>query len=344
MRHLLLILMSLLPYGAYAVELRHELGEDQRSETLTVAIDGRTVGTLSVDRKRPKASLALALPRDQHRYRLSGEAVMDDGTRIAIAGAGLILRAAAMNRIGEAESALKAIAAFEEVLTELHKAAPEFSLDPLRVQRSAPASKAGVVAAERRLGRALPQGYRDFVLKHGSLHIGSAQQPGARVFAPDEVQTLEEFVLQKARENENQPEHVEEMRRFIGKRFPAARRDMVLDVWENEYPSVVRAGKRCPGSEIPYAFPESQWEVLMGSHLEDNPFVALINYEDEIVGETSCMSFERQLAYSLHDQLYEAANNVLYLLGDDEDSIRLERGDLEEAQPRLWLRFHEDSD
>ena len=341
MRLLFPILALLAAVTVHAVELRNELGEDQRSETIRVEIDGRAVGVLRVDGKRKRASLDLPLTGDQHRYRLSGEAVMHDGSRVAIAGGGLILRTAAMDRIGQAKDAMQAIAVYEAVLTDLHAAAPEFPIETLRIHWGSVASMSALVSAERRLRRSLPKAYRDFVLAHGSLHIGSASPPGAALLAPAAVVTLEEYALAKARDNDTDAELIEAGRRFIGKRFADARRDLVLDYWEDEYPSVLRASGRCGPGELPYAFPESQWQVLLSSHLEDNPFAAMMSYEDDIVGETQCMGFERQLALSLHDHLYEEADDVLYLLGDDEDAIGFERGDLDDSEQRLWFHFDE---
>lgn len=341
MRLLFLIPALLAAAMADAVELRNALGEDQRSETIRVEIDGREVGVLRVDGKRAQAALQLPLSADQHRYRLSGETVMDDGSRVAIAGGGLILRTAAMDRISQAKDAMQAIAVYEAVLTDLHAAAPEFPIETLRIHWGSVASQSALASAERRLRRSLPKAYREFVLAHGSLHIGSASPPSAALLAPAAVVTLEEFALAKARENDTDAELIEAGRRFIGKRFAAARSDLVLDYWEDEYPSVLRSSGRCGPGELPYAFPESQWQVLLSSHLEDNPFAAMISYQDDIVGETQCMGFERQLAFSLHDHLYEEAGDVLYLLGDEEAAIGLERGDLDGAEPRLWLHFDE---
>ena len=151
-------------------------------------------------------------------------------------------------------------------------------------------------------------------------------------------------MLGKARENDIEKQQIDDMRKFIGKRFPEARRDLVLDVWEHEYPAVIRAQGRCPKGELPYVFPESQWEVLMATGLDDNPFMGIVSYENDIVGETHCMGFERELAFALHDHLYEEADNVLYLLGAEEDSIRITRGDLDNGQPRLWFHFDENDE
>lgn len=134
---------------------------------------------------------------------------------------------------------------------------------------------------------------------------------------------------------------IDASRRFVGKHFVAARSDLVLDYWQDEYPSVLRASGRCAPGKLPYAFPQSQWQVLLASSLEDNLFLAMINYQDDIVGETQCMSFDRELAYGLHDQLYEQAGDVLYLLGDEEAAIALERGHLDGAEAGLWLHFDE---
>lgn len=341
MRLLFLIPALLAAAMADAVEFRNALGEDQRSETIRVEIDGHEVEVLRVDGKRARAALRLPLDADQHRYRLSGETVMDDGSRVAIAGGGLIVRTAAMDRIAEAKDAMQAIAAFEAVVADLHAAAPEYPIDALRLHWGAVASDSDLASAERRLRRSLPKAYREFVLRHGSLHIGDAKQPGAAVLAPSAVRTLEEYALAKARENGTDAGLIDASRRFVGKHFVAARSDLVLDYWQDEYPSVLRASGRCAPGKLPYAFPQSQWQVLLASSLEDNLFLAMINYQDDIVGETQCMSFDRELAYGLHDQLYEQAGDVLYLLGDEEAAIALERGHLDGAEAGLWLHFDE---
>ena len=56
MRLPFLILALLSAAVADAVELRNELGEDQRSETIRVEIDGHAVGVLRVDGKRKQAA------------------------------------------------------------------------------------------------------------------------------------------------------------------------------------------------------------------------------------------------------------------------------------------------
>jgi hypothetical protein len=341
MRLFLLLPLLALPGVAAAIELHNVLGDDQRSETISVSIDGREIGRLHVDAKRPEASLDLPLDGDRHRYRISGEAVMADGSKLAIAGGGLVVSSAEMDRIAEARDAATAIAGYEELLAALKSAAPEFSSADFALTRGAPASEAELKAAEQRLGRALPKGYRNYLAKHGSLRVGDPRSPAGVVLAPAEVMTLEDFVLAKARENESDAAQIAEMRAFIGKRFAEARRDLVLDVWQDEYPSVVRADKRCAPGQLPYVFPESQWEVLMGVGLDDNPFLGLVSYEDDIVGEVQCLGFERELAYSLHDQLVEEADDVLYLLAEDEAGIAIERGDIGEGHDGLWFRFTE---
>lgn len=338
---LLACLLACLPALSSALDFRNSLGDDQRSETIEIAIDGKSIGTLRVDSKHPSARLKLPLEGDQHRYRLSGTAEMRDGTSFAIAGAGLIVRRAAMDRIAEAKTADAAIAAYTAMVTAMREAAPGLDLDALRITRGAAATEAELKAAEQRLGTPLPSAYRALLLSTGPLRLGTPTDFGGALYAPAQVQTLEQYVLDQARANEASAADLSTMRAFIGKRYPAARRDLVLDVWEIESPSVLRAGKRCPAGELPYGFPETQWELLMSSGLDDNPFMALISYEDDIVGEVQCMRPQHELAYSLHDHLYEEGRDALYLLEDDEAAITIERRDADADGKRVWYRLNE---
>lgn len=342
MRSLLAVPLLCVSALAPALDLTNHLVDDQRSETIEVEIDGRSVGRLHVDQRHPDARLRLPAGGERQRYRLRGEAVMDDGTRYEIAGAGLIVRSAGMDKIGEASDASTALAAYTELLSALRSAAPEVDLDDLTLTRDAPATEAALAAAERRLHTRLPAEYRRFVLNHGSFHLGPAMEPSGKLFAPDQLRTLKEFVQAQARANDGDAAQQKDIERFIGKHFAPAQRDWVIGVWENDEPSLVRVGESCAAGELPYAFPETQWEVLMGTGLEDNSFIGLVSYEDDIVGETQCMGFERELAYSLHDHLYELGRDALYLLTEDETAIGLERRDSDGQ--RVWFRLTESDD
>lgn len=336
------LLLLWLPALAPALDLSNHLVDGQRSETIEVQIDGRSVGRLHVDQRHPDARLRLPAGGERQRYRLRGEAVMDDGRRYEIAGAGLIVRSAGMDKIGEASDAISAMAAYTDLLTALRSAAPELDLDDLTLTRDAPATEAALAAAERRLHTRLPAEYRRFVLNHGSFHLGPALEPSAELYPPGELRTLKEFVLVQARANDGDATQQKDIEHFIGKHFAPAQRDWVIGVWENDEPSLVRVGKSCAAGELPYAFPETQWEVLMGAGLEDNSFIGLVSYEDDIVGETQCMGFERELAYSLHDHLYELGRDALYLLSDQETAIGLERRDFDGEH--VWFRLTESDD
>lgn len=329
--------LSLYSFQADALSLSNELGEDQRSEAFTVEIDGQRIGEFKLDARRPRATLTL--PDDARRYRLHGTAVMQDGTRLQVAGAGLIVSVAEMDRIGEAQRAAEALSAYEELVRALQAAAPEVDLSALPVTRAAPASEAALAAAERRLGTQLPAGYRQHMLTTGPLTLGPAGAPSGRLHGPDTLDTFQSYVLAKAREDDSNASELRAIEAFIAKRFSAARKDLVVGVWENDEPTLIRWGKRCPAGETPYGFPETQWEVLMGVGLDDNPFMGLMSYEKDIVGETQCLSFDLELAYSLHDHLLELGRDALYVLGPDESVIAIQRRDIDER--RIWLGLTE---
>lgn len=329
--------LSLCPYSAEALELRNELGEDQRSETLTVEIDGRTIGQLKLDARHRQASLKL--PDGARRYRLRGTAEMSDGTRLKVEGAGLMVSVADMDRIGEARRAADAIAAYEDLVRALQAAAPETDLSALPLTRGTPVTEAALAAAERRLRTRLPTGYRAHMLSEGPLTLGPASAPSGRLHGPDTLDTLQAYVLAKARDDDFDANELKAIETFIGKRFSPARRDLVIGVWENDEPTLIRSGERCPTGESPYGFPETQWEVLMGAGLDDNPFMSLVSYENDIVGETQCLSFDLELAYSLHDHLIELGRDALYVVAPDETVIAVQRRDINEQ--RIWLGLTE---
>lgn len=334
-RAVLLCLLS--PCAAQALSLSNTLGEDQRAETLSVEIDGRVIGRLNLDADHPQATLRL--PEGARRYRLQGTAEMRDGTRLKVAGAGLIVPVAEMDRIGEAAQAADALAAYEDLVRALQAAAPEVDLSALALTRGAPVSEAELVAAERRLGTRLPAGYREHLRTLGALTVGQPDAPSGQLYGPDALDTLQAWVLARAAENEASRQERQAIEAFIGKRFRPARQDLVLGVWERDEPTLVRAGERCPSGESPYAFPETQWEVLMGTGLDDNAFMGLISYEDDIVGETQCLRFDRELAYSLHDHLIELGRDALYVIGPDETQIAIQRRDVDGE--RIWLGLSE---
>jgi hypothetical protein len=332
-----LLLMTAPPFAA-ALELGNTLGEDQLSESVSVSVEGRLLGTLTVDRQHPRARLTLPMTGELLRYRLSGEMTLLDGTRQRISGAGLIESTTGMDRIGEAADADAALAAYQALLRALASAAPEADLDDLQIQHIRQASDTDFSAAEARLGVALADGYKAVIRTHGSLRFGPADHPSGGLYGAGDLKTLQDFVLDEARKNGSDKAAIDAMRAFMDKRFPKTRRDLVIARYEGDSPSVLRAGERCRAGELAYAFPESQWEVLMGSGLDDNAFVGLIDYEDDIVGETQCLSFDKELAYSLHDHLLEMGRDALYVLGPDESVLGFER---REPGPdgQIWFRI-----
>jgi hypothetical protein len=60
--------------------IRDELGEGQITEQITVHIDGRMVGTLTVDAVHPSSSLTVTVPKPgAHEYILDSRTTFDDG-------------------------------------------------------------------------------------------------------------------------------------------------------------------------------------------------------------------------------------------------------------------------
>ena len=110
---------------AAALPLRNSLGEDQRSERITVSIDGKEVGVLVVDGRHREASLELELTAPTHRYRLEGESVLTDGSRLKILGAGVIATSERMDAIAEKPATgAEAFASYLALIEEIRAAAP----------------------------------------------------------------------------------------------------------------------------------------------------------------------------------------------------------------------------
>jgi hypothetical protein len=77
--------------GGVSLPIRAELGGDQRSERVRVAIDGREPIVLAVDGDNATATARIDLPIGSHPYTLDGEAVMADGSTLRIEGRGVIV-------------------------------------------------------------------------------------------------------------------------------------------------------------------------------------------------------------------------------------------------------------
>src|SRR5208283_441899 len=70
--------------------LTDQLGEDEVSEQVTVLIDGKNVGNLTVNQTYPNSRLRVSVPQPgQHSYAAEATAVFDDqGTTFEYSGAG----------------------------------------------------------------------------------------------------------------------------------------------------------------------------------------------------------------------------------------------------------------
>ncbi|HET7842520.1 MAG TPA: SMI1/KNR4 family protein [Xanthomonadales bacterium] len=323
---------------ATAFTLHDALGDDQRSETIRVWIDDREPVVLAVDARHPHAAIELPVDGDEHRYRLEGESVSSDGLRTKLEGSGLIVTAARMDRIAERpQTASDAFAAYRRLFDALVEAAPRARLDGLDPGEPVPVSAEQVAKAEQRLGFALPRDYVRFVTEVGALRFAGDGYAAGRVFAPQELGTLADFVVAEVREN-GWDHDWKQMNARIVKRYPRAGRDIVLDVFSLDEPTVLVRDHDCPDGEIAIVLPESDYQLLVPVE-SDNPLMGLIDYEGDIVGETRCFDYDRIFAYSLHDQLIDFGDDVLYLRDDGADAAAdLERGEAD-VRGAVWLKL-----
>lgn len=66
--------------AAVDFQITDELGDGQVTERVVVVIDGRSVGTLTVDTVHRTASLTVTVPRaGRHEYELSSSMIVEDG-------------------------------------------------------------------------------------------------------------------------------------------------------------------------------------------------------------------------------------------------------------------------
>jgi len=71
--------------------LTDQLGDDEVSEQVTVLVDGRDVGNLTVNETYPTSRLKVTVPPGQHSYTAEATAVVDDqGTEYRGVGQGMI--------------------------------------------------------------------------------------------------------------------------------------------------------------------------------------------------------------------------------------------------------------
>lgn len=328
---------------ASALTLHDTLGDDQRSETMRIRIDDREPIVLVVDAKHPHASVELPADGDEHRYRIEGESVSRDGLRTKLAGSGLIVSRARMDRIAESpKTAADAFAAYRELLAALAEAAPRERLDGLDPGVPVPVAAEQVAKAEQRLGFALPRDYVRFVTQVGAVRFAGDGYAAGRVFAPQELGTLADFAVADVREN-GWDDDWKQMGGRIVKRFPRAGRDVVLDVFSLDEPTVLVRDHECPAGEVAIVLPGSDYQLLLSDD-SANPFMALVDYEDDIVGETQCFDYDRLFAYSLHDQLLDFADDVLYLRDDGAAAqADVARGD-SDALGGIWVKLSDHAD
>jgi hypothetical protein len=344
MRHHLLVAFVLLcgtpsspAFGAARITLVDDLGEDQSSERVTVWIDDVAVGELALDRRQPRASLVLPLSKPVHRYRLAGETTIE-GTRFRLEGAGLIVTTDRMDDIAErTPNAAAAVEAYRALVAEIRAAAPAADLSSLDLVIGPRATKGAVLLAQERLGMTLPEAYRRLVTEVGPFTLGPPDALTGAVLAPEALATAMGFYL--ARMRDDGWDDLDETEQTIRKRFPKATRDVVIDWFELDEPTVLVAGERCPRGETGFALPGSDFDLL-GTESGDNELLDLIDY-DYIMGEPDCMAYDRLLAYSLHDHLLEMGDPALFVRDDETETLELFRQEIDEDGKRIWLGIGE---
>ena len=114
---------------------------------------------------------------------------------------------------------------------------------------------------------------------------------------------------------------------------------MVLDRFELDAPTVMQPGMKCPEGQAPIALPGSDFDLLVSDLSGENPFFALLDYEDDIMGEAQCLDYHRLLAYSLHDHLLEMGDEVFEMRTDDTVALTLRRGDVDEQGRKVWMEL-----
>ena len=317
--------------------LVNALGSDQTMERVTVEIDGRAVGAITVDAKNGDASLTLPLTRDVQRYRLTGETMLD-GEKYKITGEGLLVSTARLDEIAEApRTTADAIVAYEKFLAELKAAAPSADLAGVTLVREKPVDAAAVRAAEKRLSIDLPAGYERLVTTVGPFRFADPNLDRDGILPPAELANAADFAVRVQRAN-GWTDGLDDMKKRIEKRYPKAKQDVVFGTFELGEPMLFTNAKKCPAGEPAILLPTSDFDLL-GTDPGDNAFMGLIDYEDDIMGEAECMDFDRLVAYSLHDQLIELGNDALFKLDAEGETIGFYRESVDAEAKTILMRF-----
>jgi hypothetical protein len=338
--HAIAVLLLTVAFDAHAdIVLVETLGDDQKNERLVVEIDSLAVGELAGKRAGDEARITLPLSKPVHRYRIHGSSLVD-GEKYELIGEGLIVTTKHLDRIADAPTAAQALANYEVLYAELAKAAPQADLAEVRIVRGKPVDAATITAAEKRLGVTLPAGYVTFVTTVGAVRSDQSD-PYLQVVAPEQLVNVADHYVRGVAANGwgDDRAYLEQTRERIAKRYLNALRDVVLDVFEMEPSSVLSASKNCAAGESAIVFP-TDFE-LVGVDPGDNPFLELLDYEDDVMGEPECMSYDHAFAISLHDHLLEMADDALYALAPDERTIMLKRVTVDADAKRMTIGLTE---
>jgi hypothetical protein len=268
-----------------------------------------------------------------------------DGSRQKITGGGLIVTPARLDEIAEeTPTAAAAFAAYRQFVGALAGVAPPERYAVLVPGAPVRATPDAVDAAEKRLGIALPAGYKRFITTVGAFRFDRDSYVAGEVFAPDKLGSLLDLVARDWRGNGHDEADIAAMTRRAQRRYPDAAKDIALDVFSLDEPSVLDVDGKCPDGQTPILLPGADAE-LVATDPGDNPFLALIDYEDDIVGETQCLDYDRLFAYSLHDHLIALADDVMYVRSKERpDAAMIARLREDDEAGTIWAGFEDVDD
>lgn len=299
----------------YNLDVQNYLTDGFVKEHIEVHIDGKLAGTMDLTTKNPSSSIRLTLDKPTHSYAISGEGVNAEGNSVAYSGQGLIATSHYVDSLLEKQkNGAEVVAGYQRLLNEINVAAPNVDTSDLKLQVGSKASAKSLALAEKRLKLELPTDYKTLVQEVGSLLIGTEDK--SVVYGPDELISVVEYYSKEVG-------LTEEQRQQIIKRYRKSSRDIVLDYFYLDEYSVLQARPKCPKGQYGFMFPGYDMGLIAtASMIDDNPFFALVDYEDDIMGEPECTNYTTVLGWGLIDFLAYNADYVFFIAtGSDDDGV-----------------------
>lgn len=317
----------------YKIAVIHSLDGELIEQEVSVFVDGEKVGELNTTEAAPEAQLELTLSQPLHHYRFTGQAVDVDGTVHKIQGGGAIATMAYMDSLLEhRKTSVEVVTGYNALMEKISAAAPDADLSDLTLVAGQKYTADEIASAEKRLGISLPEDYKNLVQEIGAFRVGEASS----VYGPDELLTVLDYYMKHHAPDDSGYD-------AIKKRYPRSTRDVVMDHFEVDEFSVLRAKHRCRSGQYGLSFPGYDFYLVATPTLmESNPFMALIDYDDDIMGEVQCISYPLNLGWGLHDFLIDEAEYVLFIADGDAsetEEVVLGRDYLHAAPDSVYLTF-----